>query len=59
MQVVESGGRSFELSTEQELQPLAVSVRYIARLLQSDEYACAQVVQVKRAEVWDLGYPVA
>ena len=39
-----SGRKTFEHSTAQEMQPLAVSVRYIARLLQSDEYACAQVV---------------
>lgn len=36
--------------TDEELQPLAVSVRYIARLLQSDEYA-----SVRRAAAAALG----
>eukprot|EP00439_Symbiodinium_sp_Y106_P064962 s2700_g10.t1 len=38
-----------DTDTDEELQPLAVSVRYIARLLQSDEYACAQVVALAMA----------
>lgn len=39
-----------DTDTDEELQPLAVSVRYIARLLQSDEYA-----SVRRAAAAALG----